>query len=58
MDAQTETEVPAGSVSDEPFLGPLDIVLLVSLLAGTAWYLLKGKKKESQASQFKSYSIQ
>ncbi|XP_052900723.1 NADPH--cytochrome P450 reductase isoform X1 [Anopheles moucheti] len=58
MDAQAETEMPTGNVSDEPFLGPLDIILLVTLLAGTAWYLLKGKKKENQASQFKSYSIQ
>lgn len=58
MDAQTESEMPAGSVSDEPFLGPLDIILLASLIAGAAWYLLKNRKKDNQASQFKSYSIQ
>uniref|UniRef100_A0A8D8ERX0 NADPH--cytochrome P450 reductase n=1 Tax=Culex pipiens TaxID=7175 RepID=A0A8D8ERX0_CULPI len=59
MDAQTEPEVPPVAVAtEEPFLGPLDIVLLLVLVAGAAWYLLKNKKKEAQTSQFKSYSIQ
>lgn len=58
MDAQTEPEVPPVAAAEEPFLGPLDIVLLLVLVAGAAWYLLKNKKKEAQTSQFKSYSIQ
>ncbi|KAL9695108.1 hypothetical protein quinque_014393 [Culex quinquefasciatus] len=59
MDAQTEPEVPpVAAATEEPFLGPLDIVLLLVLVAGAAWYLLKNKKKEAQTSQFKSYSIQ
>lgn len=60
MDAQTEPEVPpvATATTEEPFLGPLDIILLLVLVAGAAWYLLKNKKKEAQTSQFKSYSIQ
>ncbi|XP_055598762.1 NADPH--cytochrome P450 reductase [Uranotaenia lowii] len=58
MDAQTEPEVPTAEVAEEPFLGPLDIILLIALVAGAAWYLLKNKKKEAQTSQFKSYSIQ
>lgn len=58
MDAQTEPEVPPAAVSDEPFLGPLDIILLLVLIAGGAWYFFKSKKKETQTSQFKSYSIQ
>lgn len=58
MDAQTEPEVPpVVAATEEPFLGPLDIVLLLVLVAGAAWYLLKNKKKEAQTSQFKSYSI-
>ena len=44
-------------VSDEPFLGTLDIVLLAALFAGGVWYLLKQKaKKEVQPER--SYSIQ
>nr|ACL01092.1 cytochrome P450 reductase [Ochlerotatus sollicitans] len=58
MDAQTEPEVPPAPVSEEPFLGPLDIILLTVLIGGAAWYFLKNKKKDTQASQFKSYSIQ
>lgn len=57
MDAKTETEIPPAA-SEEPFLGPLDIILLMVLVAGAAWYLLKNRKKDSQTSQFKSYSIQ
>lgn len=58
MDAQTEPEVPPAPISEEPFLGPLDIILLAVLIGGAAWYFLKGKKKDTQTSQFKSYSIQ
>ncbi|XP_058833155.1 NADPH--cytochrome P450 reductase isoform X1 [Topomyia yanbarensis] len=58
MDTQTEPEVPVAPAGEEPFLGPLDIVLLAILVAGAAWFLLKNRKKDSQPSQFKSYSIQ
>ncbi|XP_063707533.1 NADPH--cytochrome P450 reductase [Culicoides brevitarsis] len=53
MEAETITETPV----DEPFLGPVDIVLLIVLVIGGAWWLLSNRKKE-QASQVKSYSIQ
>lgn len=39
-------------------MGPLDIILLAVLIGGAAWYFLKNKKKDTQTSQFKSYSIQ
>jgi len=55
MDRPTETEIPT-ETGDEPFLGPVDIVLLLALLAGAAWWLLKNKKKVEPAQ--KSYSIQ
>lgn len=58
MDAQTEPEVPPAAINEEPFLGPLDIILLTVLIGGAAWYFLKNKKKDTQTSQFKSYSIQ
>ncbi|XP_058444522.1 NADPH--cytochrome P450 reductase isoform X1 [Malaya genurostris] len=58
MDTHSEPEVPPAPVSEEPFLGPLDLVLLTILVAGAAWFLLKNRKKDSQPSQFKSYSIQ
>lgn len=58
MDAQTEPEVPPAPISEEPFLGPLDIILLAVLIGGAAWYFMKSKKKDTQTSQFKSYSIQ
>lgn len=47
----------AASKTDEPFLGPLDIVLLGVLLIGAIWWIQKSRKKE-QTSQLKSYSIQ
>ncbi|ETN60137.1 nadph cytochrome P450 [Anopheles darlingi] len=58
MDTHTEAELPAATMADEPFLGPLDIILLLSLVAGAAWYLLRSKKNDTTSTQFKSYSIQ
>lgn len=57
MDAKLETENVEAIAADEPFLGPLDIVLLIGLLIGGIYWLLSNRKKE-QASQVKSYSIQ
>uniref|UniRef100_A0A1L8E0M8 NADPH--cytochrome P450 reductase n=1 Tax=Nyssomyia neivai TaxID=330878 RepID=A0A1L8E0M8_9DIPT len=42
----------------EPFLGPLDIVLLVILIGAAAWWLLKNKKSNDESSSARSYSIQ
>lgn len=55
MEANTETEIPAAAA--DPFLGPVDIVLLVVLICGAAWYLIKNRKKD-EISTMKSYSIQ
>lgn len=55
MDSQ-ETEIPA-LLAEEPLLGPLDIVLILALLAGAAWYLYKNKTKAA-APPAKSYAIQ
>lgn len=41
---------------DEPFLGTLDIALLVVLIAGAAWYFMRSRKKEEEP--IRSYSIQ
>lgn len=57
MDVAKETDTLTEVPVDEPFLGPLDIILLVILLIGAVWWLLSNRKKE-QASQVKSYSIQ
>lgn len=57
MDAAKETDTLTDTPTEEPFLGPLDIVLLVFLLVGAVWWLLSNRKRE-QASQVKSYSIQ
>ena len=40
----------------EPFLGTLDIVILVVLIAGAAWYFLRSRKKVEEP--IRSYSIQ
>jgi NADPH-ferrihemoprotein reductase len=55
MEANVEAEVP--TTTDEPFLGPVDIVLLIVLICGAAWYLIKNRKKD-ESSTMKSYSIQ
>jgi NADPH-ferrihemoprotein reductase len=58
MEANPETtgEVPAAAAS-EPLLGPVDMVLLVVMIIGAVWYLLKNRKKD-ETSTMKSYSIQ
>mgnify|MGYP004593744979 CR=1 FL=1 len=51
MEAEkVETEVV------EPFLGTLDIVILVVLIGGAAWYFLRSRKKAEEP--IRSYSIQ
>jgi NADPH-ferrihemoprotein reductase len=47
-------DLPAAS---EPLLGPVDMVLLVVMIIGAVWYLVKNKKKD-ETSTMKSYSIQ
>uniref|UniRef100_A0A1I8NTU6 Flavodoxin-like domain-containing protein n=2 Tax=Stomoxys calcitrans TaxID=35570 RepID=A0A1I8NTU6_STOCA len=41
---------------DEPFLGTLDIALLLVLIAGATWYFMRNRKKEE--APIRSYSIQ
>ncbi|KAM7348675.1 cytochrome P450 reductase isoform 1-T1 [Cochliomyia hominivorax] len=41
---------------EEPFLGTLDIALLVVLIVGAAWYFMRSRKKEEEP--IRSYSIQ
>ncbi|XP_061395304.1 NADPH--cytochrome P450 reductase [Musca vetustissima] len=43
-------------VSEEPFLGTLDIALLVVLIVGATWYFMRSRKKEE--APIRSYSIQ
>lgn len=50
-------EVPAAPPADEPYLGTVDIVLLVLLLAGAAWYLWK-KISHKEVQPERTYSIQ
>lgn len=45
------------NVEEEPFLGTIDYILIVVLLAAAYWYLFKRQKKED-ASPARSYSIQ
>lgn len=49
-------EVPA-PVEDDPFLGTVDLILLVVLIAGGIWWLLKRKQKEEKPVT-RSYAIQ
>uniref|UniRef100_W8BJA3 NADPH--cytochrome P450 reductase n=1 Tax=Ceratitis capitata TaxID=7213 RepID=W8BJA3_CERCA len=53
MSAEKVENIPAG---DEPFLGTLDIALLVALIAGATWYFMRSRKKEEEP--IRSYSIQ
>lgn len=50
-------EVPAAPPAEEPFLGTLDIILLVALLAGAVWYLWK-KRTQKEVQPERTYSIQ
>ncbi|XP_054731443.1 NADPH--cytochrome P450 reductase isoform X2 [Anastrepha obliqua] len=53
MSAEKIEEIPAG---DEPFLGILDIALLLALIGGATWYFMRSRKKEEEP--VRSYSIQ
>lgn len=55
MSESTAQEIPVAS--DEPFMGPIDIVLILALLGGAAYWLFRNRKKE-EPSSVKSYSIQ
>lgn len=50
-------DAAATAAADEPFLGTLDILLLVGLLIGAGYYLLSRRKRE-ETSTVRSYSIQ
>lgn len=50
---KVQEEVVTG---EEPFLGTLDIALLVVLIVGAAWYFMRSRKKEEEP--IRSYSIQ
>lgn len=55
MSDTQEKEIPAAQ--DEPFLGTVDIILLVVLLIGAIYWLLKRNKKEEKPVT-RSYAIQ
>lgn len=55
--SQSNGEIPLAG-SDEPFLGPVDIVLLVALLGGAIYWMFFKNKKKEEPSSIKSYSIQ
>lgn len=44
------------ATGEEPFLGTLDVALLVVLIVGAAWYFMRSRKKEEEP--IRSYSIQ
>lgn len=52
-------EIPAevDAVQDEPYLGTVDIILLVLMLIGGLYYLFKRNKKEEKPAT-RSYAIQ
>lgn len=54
MDPQVDTAVPP---ADEPFLGTLDIILLIALAAGGLYYLFTRQTKKAEPEK-RSYSIQ
>jgi len=53
----TETKEIPTSAPDEPFLGTIDLILLVVLLIGGVYWLLKRNRKEEKPPT-RSYSIQ
>lgn len=53
----SETQEIPTSVQDEPFLGTIDIILLVALLFGGVYWLIKRNKKEEKPAT-RSYAIQ
>lgn len=50
-------EMASTTGQDEPFLGTVDIILLVALLIGGIYWLLKRNKKEEKPAT-RSYAIQ
>lgn len=54
MDSQNDTALPT---AEEPFLGTLDIVLLIALAAGGLYYLFTRQTKKEEKPE-RSYSIQ
>lgn len=52
-----ETDAVQDAVQDEPFLGTVDIILLVAMLIGALYYLFKRNKKEERPAT-RSYAIQ
>lgn len=50
------TELPTAA-QDEPFLGTIDIVLLIALAIGAVYYLIKRSTKEEKPAP-RTYSIQ
>lgn len=54
LQEMTETQdIP----QDEPFLGTIDILLLIGLVVGGAYWLMKRNRKEEKPAP-RSYSIQ
>ncbi|XP_037026127.1 NADPH--cytochrome P450 reductase isoform X1 [Bradysia coprophila] len=54
---QKEEDVSAVPAAEEPYLGTLDIILLVVLLGGAVWYLWK-KRNQKEVQPERTYSIQ
>ena len=52
----TENVEDVVASGDEPFLGTLDIALLVVLISGIAWYFMRNRKSEEEP--IRTYSIQ
>lgn len=56
---EVEADLGTEQIKEEPLFGVLDIILLISLVAAGAWYMLKNKKKsDSLSSTTRSYTIQ
>lgn len=53
----TDEQATPASAHDEPFLGTVDIILLVALLIGGVYWLIKRNKKEEKPPT-RSYAIQ
>nr|XP_022918376.1 NADPH--cytochrome P450 reductase isoform X1 [Onthophagus taurus] len=58
MEVEADVITEQISETSESLFSTLDIVLLLVLAAGGAWYLLKNRKKNEITSNGKSYSIQ
>lgn len=50
-------EIPVPPAQEEPFLGTIDIILLVALLIGGIYYLFKRNRPEERPAT-RSYAIQ